>query len=110
VRGFLFGGLVLIALGRILPDPDAPSRVATLLSVPAELARRFLDPNVPAIGAARRKRLNISDRLPPIDAAEQPTTPPIAGVPDRNQAKPDADPLTRPDVADALAQLTMNRR
>jgi hypothetical protein len=81
VRGFLTGGLVLIALGRILPDADAPGRVARLMRVPAELARRFLDPNVPAIGAARNARLGRTDKLPPLDAG----TP---AQPDHAQARP----------------------
>lgn len=71
--GFLLGLLALAALARVVRSDQASSRVATLFGVPAELASRFLDPNVPAIGAAHDKATGTTTRRPPLGAS--PTSP-----------------------------------
>lgn len=48
VRGVLTGALGLVAL-QTLVQPGASGRVAGLFGVPARVARRFLDPTIPAI-------------------------------------------------------------
>lgn len=52
LRGVLTGALALVAL-HTLVQPGASGRVAGLFGVPAQLARRWLDPTVPAIPERR---------------------------------------------------------
>lgn len=48
IRGVLTGALALVAL-HTLVAPGASGRIAGLFSVPAAVARRFIDPTIPAI-------------------------------------------------------------
>jgi hypothetical protein len=73
VGGFLIGLLALAALARVVRSDPASSRVAGLFAVPAELASRFLDPNVPAIGAAHDAATGTTTPRKPLDSTS--TTP-----------------------------------
>lgn len=48
IRGVLAGALTLIALQTLVQAPAA-GRVAGLFQVPGQIARRFIDPSIPAI-------------------------------------------------------------
>jgi hypothetical protein len=52
VRGFLGAGLALIALQTVVANPPAQNRLAGLADLAGQLARRLVDPAVPAFGAA----------------------------------------------------------
>ena len=54
IRGVLAGALTLIALEVVVQTPAA-GRVAGLFAVPGQIARRFLDPSIPAIPDLRKK-------------------------------------------------------
>lgn len=54
IRGVLAGALTLIALEVVVQTPAA-GRVAGLFAVPGQIARRFLDPTIPAIPEIRGK-------------------------------------------------------
>jgi hypothetical protein len=50
--GFLGGGLALIALQTVVANEGAAERFGGLFDLAGELARRIVDPSVPAFGAA----------------------------------------------------------
>ncbi len=54
LRGVLVGALALVALQTAV-QPGASGRLASLFGVPAAVARRFIDPTVPAIPDRRAK-------------------------------------------------------
>jgi hypothetical protein len=83
LRGVLAGALALIALQTVV-QPEASGRVAGIFGLAANMARRFLDPAVPALGAASPAA---SSSTPPAGSNPPPTTIPHT-IPDTSRQPP----------------------
>lgn len=84
-RSVVLGAIGLVALWALVQD-GAAERVAGLARIPANVARRIIDPTVPAIGAVAAG----DTKRPPLDAANQ-------GTPGRQYTQPELpDPHTYP--------------
>lgn len=77
LRGLLSGALALVFL-QVVVQPDASGRLAGLLGVPAAIARRFIDPTIPAIPDRRPPD---RDQPQPERRYPDPFTPRPAGAP-----------------------------
>lgn len=64
LSGFLGGGLALIALQTVVANEGAAQRAGGLFDLAGELARRVVDPTVPAFGAAPLSQPKPADPKP----------------------------------------------